>query len=463
MNRQSLSDVSYSTYWLADPGRPAARGPLTGELAADLVVIGGGYTGLWTAIIAKERDPRREVVLIEGGRIGHAASGRNGGFVAASLTHGFANGYSRWPEEIAELERLGLENLQGIEDTIERYGIDCEWERTGALDVATEPHQIDALRQGVELARQHGVGVEFLDGAAVRAEIGSPRFLAGAYDRRGTALVNPAKLAWGLAEAAEKLGVHIFEGTFATGLARDGAGMQVRTSMGRIRARHVALGTNVYPSLVKRARLFTIPVYDYALMTEPLTAEQRAAIGWEKRQGLSDSGNQFHYFRQTADNRILWGGYDAIYHYGGKLDPSHEHRQETYHRLADHFFDTFPQLEGLKFSHAWGGAIDTCTRFAAFFGAAYGGRVAYAAGYTGLGVAATRFGADVMLDLLAGEPTARTRTRMVSSKPLPFPPEPVRWAGVELTRRSLIHADANGGRRNLWLKAMDAVGFGFDS
>ncbi|MEU4692975.1 FAD-dependent oxidoreductase [Actinoplanes sp. NPDC023714] len=463
MNRQSLSDVSYSTYWLADPGRPAVRGPLTGELATDLVVVGGGYTGLWTAINAKERNPERDVVLIEGGRIGHAASGRNGGFVAASLTHGFANGYSRWPSEIAELERLGLENLQGIEDTINRYGIDCEWERTGALDVATAPHEVEALRQGVELARSQGVGVEFMDHDAVQAEVRSPRFLAGAWDRTGTAMVNPAKLAWGLAEVAERLGVRIFEGTFATELARDGAGMAVRTPLGRVRARHVALGTNVFPSLVKRTRLYTIPVWDYALMTEPLTADQLAAIGWRNRQGLGDSGNQFHYFRQTADNRILWGGYDAIYHYGGKLDPSHEHRQETYHRLADHFFDTFPQLEGLRFSHAWGGAIDTCTRFSAFFGRAYGGRVAYAAGYTGLGVAATRFGADVMLDMLDGLTTERTATRMVRSKPLPFPPEPVRWAGVELTRRSLAHADANGGRRNLWLRAMDAVGFGFDS
>ena len=122
-----------------------------------------------------------------------------------------------------------------------------------------------------------------------------------------------------------------------------------------------------------------------------------------------------------------------------------------------------PQLYGIRFTHAWGGAIDTCTRFTAFFGTSHGRRVAYAAGYTGLGVPATRFGAEVMLDRLAGQETERTRTRMVRTKPLPFPPEPVRWIGVEMTRRSMIQADANGGRRNLWLKAMDAVGFGFDS
>jgi glycine/D-amino acid oxidase-like deaminating enzyme len=117
----------------------------------------------------------------------------------------------------------------------------------------------------------------------------------------------------------------------------------------------------------------------------------------------------------------------------------------------------------VRFTHRWGGVIDTCTRFSAFFGTAYDGRVAYALGYTGLGVAATRFGADVMLDLLAGEETERTRLRMVRERPLPFPPEPLRFAGVQLTRRSLARADARGGERNLWLRALDRLGLGFDS
>ena len=130
----------------------------------------------------------------------------------------------------------------------------------------------------------------------------------------------------------------------------------------------------MFPSLVRRVRPFTVPVYDYALMTEPLTAEQLAAIGWANRQGLGDAANQFHYFRLTADNRILWGGYDAVYHYGGRIDRSLEQRPDDTPRLADHFFTTFPQLEGLRFTHRWGGVIDTCSRFAAFFGTAHGGR-----------------------------------------------------------------------------------------
>ncbi|UUN29480.1 FAD-binding oxidoreductase [Streptomyces sp. FIT100] len=461
----SLSDAQPVPFWLEDPGKPAALPALTGDERTDLLVVGGGYSGLWTALLAKERDPRRDVVLIEGREVGWAASGRNGGFCAASLTHGLGNGLARWPDEMPKLEELGARNLDAIEAAVAAYGIDCDFERSGEIDVATEPYQLDELREVYEEAERLGFadGLELLDRDAVRAEVDSPAFIGGLWDRRGVAMLHPAKLAWGLKRACLGLGVRIYENTRALDLAPSGAVMAVRTSYGRVFARRVALGTNVFPSLVKRLRSYTVPVYDYALMTEPLTAEQRAAVGWRRRQGLGDSANQFHYFRITADHRILWGGYDAIYPFGGRVSAELDHRPETYLKLAGQFFDCFPQLEGLRFSHAWGGAIDTCSRFSAFFGTAHGGKVAYAAGYTGLGVGATRFGADVMLDLLAGERTERTELEMVRRKPMPFPPEPVAWAGIGITKWSLARADANGGRRNLWLRVMDRLGLGFDS
>ncbi|MFF3949285.1 NAD(P)/FAD-dependent oxidoreductase [Streptomyces sp. NPDC001902] len=460
---RSLADAQPTPFWLEDPGRPQAGSALVGDEHCDLLVVGGGYTGLWTALLAKERDPRRDVVLIEGKEVGWAASGRNGGFCAASLTHGLANGLARWPEEFGRLEELGNRNLDGIEEAVDRYSIDCDFERSGEIDVATEPYQLDDLQASAEEAARHGVELELLDRDQVRAEVDSPTFVGGLWDRRGVAMLHPAKLAWGLRRACEELGVRVYEHTRATQLARNGSGMAVRTPYGRVFARHVALGTNVFPSLVRRVRPYIVPVYDYALVTEPLTAQQLGAIGWKKRQGLGDSANQFHYFRLTADNRVLWGGYDAIYPYGGRLDAARDERPQTYLKLAGHFFRCFPQLEGVRFSHAWGGAIDTCSRFSAFYGTAHDGKVAYAAGYTGLGVGATRFGGDVMLDLLSGERTERTALRMVRTKPLPFPPEPLAWAGIGLTKWSLDRADRNAGRRNLWLKTMDRLGLGFDS
>ncbi|MEU5722554.1 FAD-dependent oxidoreductase [Micromonospora sp. NPDC047738] len=466
---RALADAAPVPYWLDRPERPDPLPPLAGPHDADLLVVGGGYSGLWTALLAKEADPDRDVLLVEAGTCGWAASGRNGGFCAASLTHGLTNGVDRFPGEIDELERLGRENLAAVAATVARHDIDCDFERTGELAVAVEPYQLAGLAEDAELARRYGHDVRLLDRDEVRAEVDSPTYLGGLWDRDRVALLDPAKLAWGLRRAALDLGVRLHEHTRVTGLCRDGGALRATTAGGPdgvpgvVRARQVVLATNAFPPLLRRLRAWLVPVYDYALMTEPLTPVQRKAIGWANRQGLADVGNQFHYYRITADGRILFGGYDAVYHYGNRMAPELAQRPATFTALAEHFFTTFPQLAGLRFSHRWGGVIDTCTRFCAFFGTAYEGRLAYAAGFTGLGVGATRFGARVMLDLLGGEETPLTRLDLVRSKPVPFPPEPFRAAGINLTRWSLARADARQGRRNGWLRTLDRLGLGFDS
>ena len=207
-----------------------------------------------------------------------------------------------------------------------------------------------------------------------------------------------------------------------------------------------------------------VPVWDYVLVTEPLSAAQRAAIGWANGQGLGDLGEPLPLLTgSTADGRILWGGYDAIYNYGSGIGPALAQREESFADLAAHLLTAFPQLEGIRFSHRWGGAIDTCSRFFAFHGTAHDGRVAYTVGHTGLGVGASRFGAEVALDLLDGRETEATRLRAIRSKPIPFPPEPLRWAAIELTRNRLAAADRRAGRRGLWLRPLDRLGLGFDS
>ncbi|MDR6865776.1 glycine/D-amino acid oxidase-like deaminating enzyme [Microbacterium resistens] len=449
----ALEGTAFATFWLDDIAR-AEHPRLTGTIRADLAIVGGGYTGLWTAIRAKERDPGLRVVILEASRIAWAASGRNGGFCEASLTHGRENGVNRWPEEIDRLDDLGRRNLDEIEETIHRYGIDADFERTGELSVAVEPHQVEWLRE------EEG----FLDQDAVRAAVHSDTYLAGAWDREGAAILHPAKLGQELARVAVELGVEIFERSLVRGLDGDGSGpLTLETADGRVIADQVALGTNVFPSLLRRNRLMTVPVYDYVLMTEPLSSAQLASIGWSDRQGIGDSANQFHYYRLSADDRILFGGYDAVYHFGGRVRPRYEDRMASHRRLAAHFFTTFPQLEGLRFTHRWAGAIDTCSRFCAFYGIARKGRVAYATGFTGLGVGASRFAADVMLDRLSGEETERTRLRMVRERPIPFPPEPAASIGINLTRAALDRTDHREGRRGPLLRTLDALGMGFDS
>lgn len=443
-----------------------AREPLpalSGAAEADLCIVGAGFTGLWAALQAKAEDLGREVVVLEADRAGAAASGRNGGFMDSSLTHGIGNGLARFESEMEALERLGSENFAGLRADLERYGIGCGFEQPGTLNVALEPHELEWLEEEAALLRRFGHEPELLDAEATRALVASPTYLGAMLDRTDQALVDPGRLGAGLLEAALTAGVRVYEGSAATGVRERGAGIEVGTEEGAVRAAHALLATSAFPPLLRAIRRYIAPVYDYVLVTEPIPEQLRAQIGWRGRQGISDLGNQFHYYRVTADDRVLYGGYDAVYRYGGPVGPELDDHDATFAKLSQHFATTFPQLAGLRFTHRWGGAIDTCARFSVFFGTAHRGRVAYAVGYTGLGVAASRFGARVALDLLAGRETEATRLRYVRSKPFPFPPEPLRSAVIQLTRNRLAAADRKGGRRGLWLRTLDRLGLGFDS
>ena len=462
--RRSYAEAEPRPFWLAHPDAPAPAAPLQGEREADLVVVGGGLTGLWTALLARERDPQREVVLLEGERIAFGATGRNGGFMDASLTHGIENGVARWPAEMPELERLGRENFEGIKEAIGRHGIDAGFEETGELSFAAEPYQADYIPEIVETARAYGWKAEALSAEQARAEVRSPTYHGAAYLPDGRGLIDPARLAWGLAAAARAAGVRLYERSPVARLERDGEGVVATTAAGpAVRARRAVLATSAFPPLVRAIGRYVVPVWDYVLVSEPLSAEQRNSLGWARRQGLTDLGNQFHYYRLTADDRILFGGYDAIYNFRNGMGPHLAERPASFELLATHIFEIFPQLEGLRFTHRWGGAIDTCSRFSVMFGKALGGRAVFAVGYTGLGVAASRFGAQVALDLVDDRDTERTRLEMVRSKPIPFPPEPLRRAGITLTRRALARADRRAGRRGPWLRLLDRLGLGFDS
>ncbi|MGX5696455.1 NAD(P)/FAD-dependent oxidoreductase [Agromyces soli] len=462
----ALADAAPRPYWTdrgTAEGAPDARPALLGAETAELVVVGAGFTGLWVAWRALERDPAASVIVLEAERVAHGATGRNGGFVAASLTHGLTHGTAIWPGQVAALHEEGERNLAELVATIEEAGIDCGLRRSGKTTLAIEPWQLDGLREAHELGARHGVALELQDRDEVRADVHSPTYLGGLRDRTGTVLIDPARLAWGMAAELERRGARIYEASAVTGIDRSGAGVRVRTAGGTVEARGAVVATAAYPAPLKRLGNYIMPLYDHVLMTEPLSPAQQAAIGWAEGQGLTDAGNQFHYYRPTIDGRILFGGWDAVYYFGGRVDARLEQRDASHELLARHFFETFPQLEGLRFTHRWAGPIDSTTRFTAAYGTARGGRVAYAVGHTGLGVGASRFSADVALDLLAGEPTSRLRYDIVRRRPFPIPPEPLRNPIVQYTRRSILAADAHEGRRNLWLRTLDRFGLGFNS
>ncbi len=450
------------SFWLE--GAPAPRPALRERMRADVVVVGAGFTGLWTALALTRGPGAPRVVVCEAETVGYGASGRNGGFVDASLTHGLANGVRHFPDEIDELERLGRENFAGFATDITQLGIDSAFEPTGMLDVAVEGWQAAELDELAALHDRFGEPTKLLDAEAARARVNSPRFLAGLYRSESGGVVNPAALARGLADAVERAGVELYERSPVTRLACDGRDVVVATTEGEVRADRAILATNAYSAgLLPRTRRHFVPIYDYVLVTEPLSHAQQARIGWSAREGVADSGNQFHYFRLTADDRILWGGYDAVYYPRGGVGPRYDDRPATYATLERHFRATFPQLGDLAFTHRWGGAIATTTRFMPVFGEALDGRLLYALGYTGLGVATTRFAGQVLADRVLAPHSPLLRLRYVTSRPFPFPPEPLRTAGITLVRRALARADRREGRRGALLGVLDRLGIGFDS
>ncbi len=450
------------SFWLRREGHEPAP-PLAGPARCDVAVVGAGFTGLWAACELRRRAPELRVTVLEQAVVGYGASGRNGGFCEASLTHGFANGLRHFPAEIDELERLGQENFRGLAAFVGDHGIDCALEETGLLEVATTAAQAAELRADLEERRRRGGDASWLEGAELQAHLRSPAIVAGIHSRKGAALLDPARLARGLARVATAAGARLYEGTPVRRVVPVAGGVELRTDHGTVRASRVVLATDAYSArLLPRVRRHFVPVYDYVLVSDPLTAAQRERIGWPHREGAADRGNHFHYFRLTADDRILWGGYDAVYHFGGRVGPAFDHRPQSYQRLEGHFRAMFPDLGDLAFPYRWGGPIASTTRFTCVFGRAFGERLVYALGYTGLGVAATRFAARVLADRLLDPASPLLRLRYVRRPPVPFPPEPLRTAALAAVQGAMTRADRTG-RRGLLLSTLDRLGVGFDS
>jgi len=458
---QSLAEARPYPVWQETRTQASAAPRLTGNISCDLAIVGGAFVGLWTALMARQRWPDANIGVLEAGQCGGEASGRNGGFCAPSISHGVSNALKRWPKEAEQLVRLGRENLVAFEQDLQRYGMEVAFERSGKLNVASQPWQVDGLKSMQRNYARFGIECEFLQGDALTSRLDSPAYTAGVFEPN-YALLNPVKMVAELRRVCLAQGVQLFEHSPVTALRQDGTHQVLEAGLGTVKAAKVARGTNTAPPWLGELKSKVSPIYDYALATQPLDDAQLRAIGWVGRYGIADSGNQFHYLRKTEDNRILWGGYDAIYHFGSRRDEALTQRPESFATLAQQFQAAFPALADVTFSHAWGGIIDTSARTTMFCGTSAAGRVAYAQGFTGQGVSASRFAALTMLDLLEGKSTERTQLAMTSTAPFPFPPEPLRYVGVSLAKRSLAREDLTG-HRDWLLKGFDALGIGFDS
>ena len=455
----ALSGTRFTTYWL-DSLDPVADEPaLNQDSSCDLLIVGGGFCGLWAAIQAKEQDPARDIALIEAKSVANGASGRPAAIMSTSVMHGIDNTERIFPHDVAELEKLGRENMDGFRQTVERYGIDCDLEWGGELKVSIGDEGLSRVEEEYQLYLKYGHEAVKLDKAGVQAEINSPIFHSGAWSTKRCGTVHPGKLVQGLKQAALKLGVRIYENTPHLDNHKTGTGIIVNTPDATITARKVLLATNAWAAGHRHISRRVAAIRDRIVVTEPLTEEQMQKIGWQHRQGIYDTRTQLNYMRLTADNRILFGG-RLGYFFGNDTDPALDKTPRPFIRLVQSFYRTFPQLaDEIRFSHAWSGPIGLTTRMAVHYQKYHGGDMVFAGGYSGFGVTASRFGARIGLAILDQQDIPETRMQFAQTLPNYIPPEPFRWIGAKITMYALDSLDEKGGWRKLWVAMVQKMGF----
>lgn len=390
------------SFWLDADYEPNPA--VSSDLEVDVAIIGGGFTGLSAAYFLKKQEPSLEIALLERDVIGYGASGRNGGFSMTLLAENavqllrFAGGLERARRAHAYL-RAAVDHVDYI---IRQYDLRCDYEKNGLMTVALNPAHKEKIKAYVETYNKLGSPAVYLDEKEVRERFRTQAFYAACYDHH-CAILNPAKLCRELKRVVEGLGVDIYEMTDVHGYDEDKR-IKIRTDNGTVSAGTLVVGTNAYSTrLDRRYRKVGLPVFTYIVLTEPLSEEQLASIGWKGREGIETSLHFINYFRLTADNRIAMGGGDALYFYDDDLDhDADEHAFRVAHRDLLHFF---PQLETIRITHRWGGPVFMNPDWIPSFGrTGKYGNIIYSMGYSGHGVAAANFSGTLIRDLFFQKP-----------------------------------------------------------
>ncbi|WP_262694880.1 NAD(P)/FAD-dependent oxidoreductase [Kordiimonas aquimaris] len=454
----ALQTAQYKPYWLDSSKKPNTTPSLNHDETCDLLIVGAGFCGLWAALQAKETDPERHIIMIEAGEVANGATGRPAAILSTSVMHGIDNTERMFPDEVATLEQLGMDNMDGFEAAIKKYKIDCDLEWGGELTVAVGEQELPQLQHEKELFDKYGHETQLLNRTDLQDEITSPIFDGGLMIKKRSGTVHPGKLAWGLKHAVLELGVVLYENTKLISTKKTATGINVKTPSGTITARKVLLCTNAFAAGHKNIRRKVVAIRDRIVVTEPLSTEQMAKVGWKSRCGIYDTRTQLNYMRLTADNRILFGG-RLGYFYGNDTDPDADKQAKPFIPLVENFFKTFPQLDDVKIDYAWSGPIGLTTRMAVHYQSYHGGDMVFAGGYSGFGVTATRFGARVGLDILDNKDTIERKLTFAQTQPGYVPGEPLRWLGFKITMYALDTLDAKGGWRKLWVRIVEKMGF----
>jgi glycine/D-amino acid oxidase-like deaminating enzyme len=434
------------SYWRDSlPSPTPRRPPLAGDLEVDVAIVGAGYTGLWTAYYLAGRDPGLRVALLERETAGFGASGRNGGWCSALFPASTAKLARMAGRDAAiAMQRAMHATVDEIDRVTRAEGIDCHWSKGGTVVLARSPLQLERAREEVEEARSFGFGeqdLRLLDADEARAMLAATEVVGGTWTPH-CAAIHPLRLARGLAEAVERKGVQLSEGTEVTAIEPGLA----RTATGTVRARQVVRATEGYSAGLPGLRRAVAPVFSLMIATEPLSDEQWAAIVLARRETFSDFRNVIIYGQRTADGRLAFGGRGAPYHFGSRVRPAFDREPAVFAKLQRVLVELFPVLEGVRVTHHWGGPLGVPRDWCASVGLDRDTGLAWGGGYVGDGVGTSNLAGRTLADLLAGRDSELTRLAWVGHRSRPWEPEPLRWLGVNGALRLALWADRSEAR-----------------
>lgn len=432
-------DHTDKSFWLATYGPYTPNPAVEGDLRVDVAIIGAGFTGLSTAYHLRRENPGMTVAVLESEIVGYGASGRNGGF---SMTlFGFEPSITKLlfgKERVIEAHRYMERAVDYVDALVREHDMQSDYWFPGFLRAATTPAYAKRIQHSMRLLTDMGIGgIEWLDAAAVRAEVDSPLFLGAWWEPR-CGLLNPAKHVRELKRVAEQSGAQVYERTPVREIT-SGPAFTLRTAGGTVTAGKLVFATNAYSHLIPGIKFKQVPVFTHMVVTEPLSAQQREAIGWRNRQGIEDARNLVHYFRLTADGRLAMGGSNVTLAYGNAMDL--DLNAQTFADLERDVVRLFPPLRGIRFTHRWGGPVSVTTEMVPAMGYLGDERAVYSLGCVGHGVSLTHLNGQTLADLICERKTDLTDVWFVNRKHLPWPPEPLRSLAGQTIRAYLRGED----------------------
>ena len=422
--------IGPSNYWVAGRRAPEAAPALRSDETADVAIVGGGYTGLSAAYHLRSADPSLDVSVLEAETTGFGASGRNAGFVMTLFGASAGLMKALHGSEAVRDAHLYMERaIAALEETLSEHSLDCDYERNGFLKVATSPAYVVRIQKEIEFFQSLGLdGFQWLDRDETQTRVRSGTYFGACFEPR-CALINPIKWADALRQLALTSGARLYELTKVREVQRESGRYRLTTDGGSIVANRVVYAANGYTHLLPGLASKQMPAFAYIVVTEKLSDEQRAAIGWAGREGIEDGRNFMHFYRLTPDGRLLVGGGPGLVPYAGNMDND---AYPTAWKHLEQFIDvTFPALGRIKIDYRWGGAFSVTPNSTPQIGTLDGGGTVYAVGCTGHGVAMTHMNGRIIRDLVLDRKTDLTDLWFVNRRSFPLPPEPLRSIAVK--------------------------------